>query len=368
MEERLARENLIKSQQERSSTNRYTKQVLENWKRIESRGLNKYVTLDYEKLSEIATDHFADNFQIPRWNEEGIYPRDNTAFKAQAIVSSVFNFAYNKPGKTGDKYNASAISKDDIPSPKFPLSGSMSMQRKIYEAFGENPDITSDMLRPFDSKNGIKKLFGEIPLLDERQKVLDDYTRGLDKYYEGSTAKILDDLKTHSRRGNTRLNAFGKKGLVEELISKFPIAFGEDKQSLYGYSMPFYKRAQLVAALIHGREVNDGQNGISDIAKLGAIADYQLPRALKSLGILKYNPELSNLVDNWQIIPKGSSMEGEIRASTVVAIQKMMDEINTKRLQNKLPSINMCHMDFWLWSMGRADKTSLPHLTPTSNY
>lgn len=354
---------------EKSPTNTHTKHVIDTWRKIEAKRQNHFVRIDKDKLQSIINEHYADEFSVPAWDQPGgIYPKNNKAFATQAIVSSVFNFAFHFPNQPERKYAVEARQIKGIDTPQFPLTGSVAMARRIYEAFGEKEDITSEMLKPYDSKEGIQQLFGDIPLPELRQEVLHDYIEGLEKHFNGSTAKILESVQMQKRRGHPRMKAFGKSGLVDTLISTFPVAFGNDKQNLYGFTMPFYKRAQLSTGLLEGRVVNSAQQGFVDIDKLGPIADYQLPKALASMGILSYSPELAQKIATWQIIPEGSPMEGEIRAATVVAVQELMDGLNKKRTAQQLPPVNMTHVDYWLWSMGRADKKTPTHITPTSNY
>ena len=129
-----------------------------------------------------------------------------------------------------------------------------------------------------------------------------------------------------------------------------------------------------MAILLHGRATEVGSNGILppviDIDQVGPIADYELPKALRALGIFRYSDEFAELVDNWKEVVKDSQMEIEIRAATVAVCFKFLECVNAHRehLPYALPPINICHLDYWLWKMGKEIKTSRPHLTRTSAY
>lgn len=52
-------------------------------------------------------------------------------------------------------------------------------------------------------------------------------------------------------------------------------------------------------------------NNIKNVDNLGGCADYGVPRTLRTYGILEYNEELANLVDNEIEIKQNSEMEIE---------------------------------------------------------
>ena len=52
-------------------------------------------------------------------------------------------------------------------------------------------------------------------------------------------------------------------------------------------------------------------------------ADYKVPQILFHLGILKLNSGLEDKLNSKKIIPHGSDEEVEIRAATIVAVEKL---------------------------------------------
>lgn len=88
-------------------------------------------------------------------------------------------------------------------------------------------------------------------------------------------------------------------------------------------------------------------------------ADYQVPRVLRHFGVLKYDKDLARRVDNFEIIPKNSEDEIEIRASTVVAGKMIEDEIE------KYCKVNPASLDYALCKESRSEefKKQLNHIT-----
>jgi len=76
--------------------------------------------------------------------------------------------------------------------------------------------------------------------------------------------------------------------------------------------------------------------------------DYQVPQVLNTKGILKYSEELQSKVDNKEEIVKGSEMEIEIRAGTVVACDMIAESL-------KQPAYKI---DWLLWQIGEVEKKS----------
>ena len=57
-------------------------------------------------------------------------------------------------------------------------------------------------------------------------------------------------------------------------------------------------------------------------------ADYKIPQTLRTLGIIEYNEELSNIIDNKVEIECSSKYEVEIRASMIVVIDYIKNKID----------------------------------------
>ena len=60
-----------------------------------------------------------------------------------------------------------------------------------------------------------------------------------------------------------------------------------------------------------------GQFPLADIDKMTAFADYIVPVGLRLLGIMTYSPELEHAINTYQMIPRDSRQEFEIRAHCI---------------------------------------------------
>ncbi len=87
------------------------------------------------------------------------------------------------------------------------------------------------------------------------------------------------------------------------------------------HSVPFLKRAQICVADLHASFGGQGWGAFRDLDALTAFADYKLPQLLRHLGALAYSPELAQTVDSLSPISSGSTVEIEIRAATVWAVE-----------------------------------------------
>lgn len=198
------------------------------------------------------------------------------------------------------------------------------------------------IFRPINGKH-------KIPLIKERLEIFREVGKVLLESYKGSWFNLFLD-------GNWR--AFNKGyGIVEQLVANFP-SFN-DRRIYKEHLLEFNKRAQLLVMMYHGRAVNSGGRMplIQDIEDIGPIADYEVPKALKFLGVLEYVTDFEAAIKNREVIQPGDQRETENRLAMSYAMKRICDEVG----------INMAQADFYIWNMGR--ESSEPHiLVPTTDY
>ena len=91
--------------------------------------------------------------------------------------------------------------------------------------------------------------------------------------------------------------------------------------SPYGHlDVPFFKRAQIVAADLH----RAGVVRFADLPRLTIFADNVVPHVLRLDGILRFDPALIARIDREELIVHGSSEEVEIRACAVHAVELLV--------------------------------------------
>jgi hypothetical protein len=112
----------------------------------------------------------------------------------------------------------------------------------------------------------------------------------------------------------------------------------------------FYKRAQIVSADLHGALEGKGLGAFSDLESLTAFADYKLPQVLRHVEIFRYSPSLARKVDAQVLLEPGSSEEVEIRAATIVTVDRIRREL--RRLGKERRAFEI---DGILWNLGQDD-------------
>lgn len=97
-----------------------------------------------------------------------------------------------------------------------------------------------------------------------------------------------------------------------------------------GHQIFLYKRAQIFAADLWGAFKGQGYGELNDIESVTMFADYIVPAVLQQLGVLKYSPSLSNIIESNREITSGSEEEVELRACSVHAVEKIRELIYKK--------------------------------------
>lgn len=186
----------------------------------------------------------------------------------------------------------------------------------------------------------------DIPLLEERYKIASSIAEIVNKKMNGSFYDYIKDMNTDQEIFKTILNNF----------SGF-----EDTRTYKGQTVYFYKLAQLLTSdILHVIE-NKEQKEV-DYSNLLGCADYKIPQVMQGLGILEYDTKLSSLLETKTEIEENSEYEVEIRASMIVVINYIWEQIDK--------SIDRIDINDFIWNKGQ-DKTKKYkpyHLTRTKSY
>ena len=186
----------------------------------------------------------------------------------------------------------------------------------------------------------------DIPLLEERYKIVSSIAEIVNKKMNGSFYDYIKDMNTDQEIFKTILNNF----------SGF-----EDTRTYKGQTVYFYKLAQLLTSdILHVIE-NKEQKEV-DYSNLLGCADYKIPQVMQGFGILEYDTKLSSLLETKTEIEENSEYEVEIRASMIVVINYIWELIDK--------IIDRIDINDFIWSKGQ-DKTKKYkpyHLTRTKSY
>jgi hypothetical protein len=208
------------------------------------------------------------------------------------------------------------------------------------------------ILRPADRPDA-----AEIPLFPQRVANLRGLGAGLLVRFDAGLEPPVVELIRRADRSAARL--------VQFVVEAFP-SF-DDTAAYPGLSGPvrLYKRAQILAADLHGAFDGQDLGRFDDLAALTAFADYKVPQVLRALGVLVYDRRLADRIANLEVIPPGSPAEVEIRAATVWAC-----ELLRRSLAVRGRPLRAFEIDWLLWSAGQTLSADVPpyHRTPTIFY
>lgn len=186
----------------------------------------------------------------------------------------------------------------------------------------------------------------EIPFQEERYQIVKEISKTINQNMNGDFYEYTKDITTDI-------------DLINLILKKFPSY--EDKRTFGGKTIYFYKLAQLtVSDILRMREKKEKRK--MDYSHLVGCSDYKIPQILRALNILEYDETLSNIVDEEIIIKENDELEVEIRANTIVVIDKIK-----KKLKNKITAIEI---NDYIWNLSQQNKENLKpyHKTRTTNY
>lgn len=185
-----------------------------------------------------------------------------------------------------------------------------------------------------------------IPLLEERYQIITGIAKTVNTKMNGSFYDFIKDMATD-----------------EEIFAAIMSHFSsfKDTRTYQGQTIHFYKLAQLLTSdILHVIEIKEGKK--VNYANLTGCADYKIPQVMQAFGILEYDSELSSLLASKTPIAENSAYEVEIRASMIVVINYIWEQIDK--------SIDRIDINDFIWSKGQdKSKQYQPyHLTRTTTY
>jgi hypothetical protein len=226
------------------------------------------------------------------------------------------------------------------------LSGYFALAASLKRAVEEGlPILDAEHLRKL-SLAELKQIFRrrvEIPLLEERLRILREIGEVLSEKYEGQACSLVE--KAGRRAAD----------LVRRLVEDFP-SF-RDEASYKGHLVRFYKRAQIFVADLYWSFGGKDWGDLAGMEELTVFADYKLPQVLRHFGVLKYDPELAKKVDERILLQAGGEEEVEIRANTVWAA-----ELIRRSLEGMGVPLRAFELDSILWHMSQREEfKAKPH-------
>ncbi|GAA6008813.1 hypothetical protein JCM11491_003792 [Sporobolomyces phaffii] len=248
-------------------------------------------------------------------------------------------------------------------------TGYFSLLAALHRALEDGVDVTNptwygrdatddELRRVFRSDPGRE----ELPLLDERIRVLRQVGGVLCDKFDGSFTPVLD-AANHSALA-----------LVETVTALFPSYddVARHPALVPPEPVPIRKRAQILVAELWAAFGGRGRGRFDDIDQVSMFADYRVPQVLHSLGTLAYDQHVTDLLERGTDLAPGSVEEVEIRCASIVVVEEIKAEI--ERLVERdgdgdgdvaVEVPNSVLLDFLLWDLAKAEeargRASLPH-------
>jgi len=306
----------------------------------------RFVKFDLEAVKKQAAELSPEQLAPANWKFPHYIDEDSKRTMDFFMVANSINFLFFNPDN-GDKYKTEFNGKE--------YTGADGMIAGLKRAMQEGIPILDANFLAQVSRQEMAHIFRgnfELPLLDERMAIFHEVGTVLNEKYGGSFSNLVE------QSGGKAFD--GGNGIVERLTADFP-SFRDTSPEGH----VFNKRAQLAVGMLHSRLEGSGLFHCPDVADLTVFADYQLPRGLRNMGILQYDSQLAEKVDNGQKIPRDSQMEQEMRAFTIVGAELLREELQKRPEHSALDARGL---DSFLWSAARQDKNSKPHVTVTTAY
>jgi hypothetical protein len=306
----------------------------------------KYVSLNMAAVKEQApkiAKYLKDNNDFPDHGHRltGNFETDTQLIFFESMMGFCF---WSLPGQ--DKW---AIKMPDGEI----LDGWYGVCAAFKRAYDEGIPVTDVEFLMKADKNQIEKIFhsinsAQIPLLEQRVKILNENAKILKKQFGGRASNFI----------NTERDAVK---LFELLVKYFPSY--RDVAKYNGKEVIFLKIAHLLALDLQYRLNNSQQPFLSNFDKLCVFADYKLPQLLRMYGVLEYSNQLAAIVDEYKEIPAGSPEEVEIRSGCIWGVELLRQQ------SPNYSSTQVGHV-IWLASQDQALQSKIKpyHRTLTTYY
>lgn len=289
----------------------------------------RYVTLDLDRLRELAHRWVDQPFQVPGWDEAIHWRGTPEETLHYVLLLDALNFCFwVDPGQTrwevdyqGQRYNGYKALSVAL---RRALEEGLSLTRAETLAALTGPELAH-----------ILRGQGEIPMLERRLEHANQIGSQLLSLWGGDFSKAVASCQ-------------GSGLALTALIAQdFPCFY--DVSQYQGRTIPIYKRAQIAVVDIAGSLDFQGYGEFSDLDGLTAFADYKIPQVLRALGIMRYDDNLAARVDRQELLVAGTPEEVEIRAAMVWAVELI------RRQMNDLGRPLMAYeLDWWFWNLGQS--------------
>ncbi|OHA47728.1 MAG: hypothetical protein A2806_01355 [Candidatus Terrybacteria bacterium RIFCSPHIGHO2_01_FULL_48_17] len=324
--------------------------------------LAQNVRIRDKAFAHLAETLMRGELSAPSWRAPVFPENDDKTFLQFLGVGNSINYCFTD-FKTHGKFDTNFVFPDGS---KRVVYGAFAMWACLKRALNNGiPVLSARFLAEGLDEETYDQIFVPVttplPMRESRIQNLRATGEALLRWYDGAFSNLFDraDFQVFRDDGN---------GIIQRLARHF-LSYSRDMARYCGLStpIPFHKRARLLALMYEGRaRASEGcLPCLQDPGNIGPVADYDVPKALRAVGVLRYSPHLSRLVDDGIPIHHGNVYEVEIRAQTVNAMDALCAAIN--RLRERAQPITQIELDYAVWSAGR-EARGKHHYTKTTAY
>lgn len=276
--------------------------ALKNEKKI------KHIDIDYERLGNLVDDIVAQKDIFIRKNEE---VADIENYIQLSFIQNAVNYCFwfGDPFRKYVNHN---------------LVGS----EALWDVFTKNEILLDAKYLSSISIENITTMFGDIPLIYDRQKCLLNTGEVLCNKYQGKAINLLEEYR------------FDCNIIAEAIANEF-FTWNDSFEDI-----KFYKRIQSFISAIS--KCNALKGKLKHIEYGTLLADYQIPKVFQYYGITKYSGELDLKILKMKMIESHSREELDIRLSTIILGEVIKDKLIEKNIE-----MTAYEMDGILWRIGR---------------
>ena len=300
-----------------------------------------HVAIDDDRLATYADEIPADRVGTPERDEELHYFGHGEATVAYVVTLDTINF--------GSGYFPWTQPRDG-------RTDYAMVARALTDHFERHGPFPPEQLADISTEE-CGELFAQEIQHDARRKLMASFAHTLGElgehlsdHYDGSYVALVESADHSAADLVDRLSA----------IPSF-----RDEVVYENIDVPFYKRAQIMAADLHLAFEGRDWGHFEDIDDLTLFADNRVPHVLRLDGVLTYDDELADKVDGREFLPPGSPEEIEIRACAVDAVERLADAL-AEHGDDLPPRL----IDNYLWHRGQQDRYRVrpAHLTQSVYY
>ena len=219
------------------------------------------------------------------------------------------------------------------------MSGYFTTASSLNDFYKSNGPLSAEQLVAL-AADQCTRIFGQDPANKTVSELMKQFTTALN-----SLGRYLLD-KFHGNFTGLVEAADSSAGRLVQLLKKMP--YFNDVEPYQELEVPFFKRAQIVAADLAVAFQGQTWGHFDDMDQLTIFADNLVPHVLRMDGILRYEEALIARIEAAELIPAGSSEEIEIRAGAVHAV-----ELIKKSICDSGQPVTSSQLDYFLWNRGQ---------------